>query len=136
MTVSIKQEDNLAYAYVYDYAWEVKLDTVVIIWRADDVDQANVVHDIVKNEMKYGDAAELRPTVRHISSFGAMSGCIFLAYGEDGIDRLDAMIVDNLAAELPCETELWLGTADNVALAAVLPANENERKEAPQTDLQ
>ena len=53
-----------------------KLSSTVIIWRADDVDQANVVRDIVKNEMKYGDAAELRPTVS-ISSFGAMSGCIF-----------------------------------------------------------
>ena len=109
---------------------------LVIIWRADDVDQANVVHDIVKKQMTHGDAAELRTTVRHISSFGKMAGCIFLAFSEDGMDRLDAMIIDNLAAALPCETELWLGTADDVRLAAVLPANENERKEAPQTDLQ
>ena len=53
MTVSIKQEDNLAYAYVYDYASEVKLDTVVIIWRADDVERADVVHDIVQKQMKW-----------------------------------------------------------------------------------
>ena len=111
-------------------------DTVVIIWRTDDVEQANVVHDIVKNEMKYGDAAELRPTVRHISSFGAMSGCIFLAYGEDGIDRLDAMIVDNLAAELPCETELWLGTADDVRPSRSAAGERKRAKGGPQTDLQ
>ena len=130
MTVSIKQEDSLCLCLRLRLG--SKLDTVVMIWRADD-DQANVVHDIVKNEMKYGDAAELRPqsgTSRH----SGMSGCIFLAYGEDGMDRLDAMIVDNLAAELPCETERSRLT--QCCPAAVLPANENERKEAPQTDLQ
>ena len=112
MTVSIKQEDNLAYAYVYDYASEVKIDTVVIIWRAEDVERADLVHDIVQKQMTHGDAAELQTTVRHISSFG-MAGCIFLAYDEHGMDRLGTLIVDNLTAELPCETELWLGTADD-----------------------
>ena len=78
--------------------------------------------------MKLSEPPSLRTTVDY-TSFGTMAGCIFLAFGEDGIDRLDAMIIDNLAAALPCETELWLGTADDVRLA-VLPANENKRKEA------
>lgn len=130
MTVSIRQEDNCGYCHVFDYASEYKLDTVVIIWRAEDVERADLVHDIVQKQMTHGDAAELQTTVRHISSFGKLAGCIFLAFSEDGMDRLDAMIIDNLVAALPCETELWLGTADDVRLAAVLPANENKRKEA------
>ena len=136
MTVSINQEDNLGYCQVLDYAEQYHLDTAVIIWRTEDPDQATIVHEIVEKQMKLGEPADLRTTVDYTASFGTMAGCIFLAFGEDGIDRLDAMIIDNLAAALPCETELWLGTADDVRLAAVLPANENKRKEAPQTDLQ
>ena len=89
-----------------------------------------MVHEIVEKQMNLGEPADLRTTVDYTASFGTMAGCIFLAFGEDGIDGLDAMIIDNLAAALPCETELWLGTADDVRLAAVLPANENKRKEA------
>ena len=36
MTVSIKQEDNLGYCHVLDYAEQYHLDTVVIIWRTED----------------------------------------------------------------------------------------------------
>lgn len=129
MTVSINQEDNLGYCQVLDYAEQYHLDTAVIIWRTEDPDQATIVHEIVEKQMKLGEPANLRTTVNHTASFGAMAGCIFLAFGEDGIDRLDAIIIDDLAAALPCETELWLGTADDVRLAAVLPANENKEQE-------
>ena len=129
MTVSINQEDNFGYCQVLDYAELYVVDTAVLIWRASDQEQATVVHDLIEKNMSVGEVSNLRTTVDYTASFGALSGCVFLAFGDDGVDRLDAVIIDNFAATIPCETELWLGTRDTMRLAGVLPANENKEQE-------
>ena len=104
------QADNLQYGNVRDYADVYVLDTVVIIWKAEDVEQAKRARQhassVNLDDMQFG--------MFYTADFGPLSGCLFFAFGEIGADEDDAGRVDEIAASFPCETELWFGNAHEI----------------------
>ena len=129
MTVTMPQKDSYQYGLVEEYVDTVLFDTCIIIWKAEDSDEATKVRQVLDlSPVDNGHPSLLlNTTMQYKAHFGPLAGCLFYAFGSDGIDHNDAVILDRIAAELPCETELWVGSADEIELSGIKPANENER---------
>lgn len=104
------QADNLQYGNVRDYADVYALDTVVIIWKAESLEEAERAREhsssVIIDDMEVG--------MYYTAAFGPLSGFVFFAFGENGADENDAGKVDEIAASFPCETELWFGNAHEI----------------------
>ena len=92
------------------------IDTVVIIWKADDTDIADRARDFVASQPT--DCVELK--MHYAADFGPLSGFVFFAFGEQGIDEADAIVIDDFASGLPCETEMYFGAASEIFQSGIL----------------
>ena len=107
-------------------------DTAAIIWRADDEQQAQQAREWVASrpglipESAGLCPTEFGPPLYYSASFGPLSGFVFFAWGEGGMDDVDSKNLDHLASGFGCETELWVGNADDVIQIASI---ERERRE-------
>jgi len=95
-------------------------DTAVIIWRADDEHQAAKARDWVSTqpglipESSGLCPTEFGPPLYYAASFGPLSGFVFFAWGEEGMEDVDSRNLDRFASGFLCETELWIGIADDI----------------------
>ena len=108
--MTMPQVDNLQYGNMEDYCDVYHLDTAVIIWRAEDVEGANRARDYIKT-LRLDD---IEVGMYYTAGFGPLAGFVFFAFGVDGASEEDAAVVDQVAAGFACETEMWIGSADEI----------------------
>ena len=103
------QVDNLQYQHggllrVYH------LDTAVIIWKAEDVEGANRARDYIKS------LTPRRHRGRHVLHRRLRTSLWLrlLRLRWRWRQRIDAAVVDQVAAGFGCETEIWIGSADEI----------------------
>ena len=49
-----------------------------------------------------------------VKNYRPFCGFVFFAFGVDGASEEDAAVVDQVAAGFACETEMWIGSADEI----------------------
>ena len=108
--MTMPQVDNLQYGNMEDYCDVYHLDTAVIIWKAEDVEGANRARDYIKSLT----LDDIEVGMYYTAGFGPLSGFVFFAFGVDGASEEDAAVVDQVAAGFGCETEMWIGSADEI----------------------
>lgn len=99
-------------ADLFDASDKYHIDTIVVMWRADDEAQAQAVRDYLTDAQVCTDVEFLK--MYYQASFGKLSGFCFFAYGKDGLDEEEAVVVDNFTAGIPCQTEMYFGSADQL----------------------
>ena len=118
--MKMPQADNLQYGNVRDYVDTYSLDTIVIMWKAEDKDEASrareYISSVTLDDMEVG--------MYYTAAFGPLAGVLFFAFGEQGIDETDAGRIDDIAAGFPCETELWFGSAEEITQLSELAVPE------------
>lgn len=103
-----------------------KTDVALILWRADSPEHAAKVREFVgMNPAGIPDECGLCVTdgpqaIYSNVNFGAMSGAVYIAFGEDGMEPLDVRNIEAFASRFPCETETYLGAAEDFLQTKVI----------------
>jgi hypothetical protein len=98
---------------------ESNADSVLVLWRADTPEQAEEARYFVgMNPAGIPDASGIDITeggqaILSNINFGPLSGCVFIAWGEEGMDEIDRRNIDYFASRIPCETETYIGAAED-----------------------
>lgn len=104
---------------IMEYADTYHIDTVVIIWKAEDTEQAERAREYIGGFNPSG-VHEIDCALYYTATFGPLSGMAFFAFGEEGCREDDGVILDNYAAQIPCETEMWFGSGDDIHQTRVI----------------
>lgn len=98
---------------IMEYADTYHIDTVVIIWKSENTEEAERVRDFIGSYNPAG-VHEVDCSLYYTATFGPLSGMAFFAFGEEGCREEDGVTLDNYASLFPCETEMWFGSGDDV----------------------
>ena len=103
---------------ILEYADTYHLDTVVIMWKATDVDEAERSREYVASKPELLETVNC--TLHYTADFGPMSGFIFFAFGENGLDEEDGIVLDDYASGIPSESEMYYGNANSIFQSGVI----------------
>lgn len=98
---------------ILEYVDTYHIDTVVVIWKAEDQSEAERAREYVDGDNP-ASVQDVDCALYYKSTFGPLSGMVFFAFGQEGCHEDDGVILDNFAAGIPCETEMWFGAGDDV----------------------
>ena len=112
--------DNPSDWSLEDAAELYHMDTVVIIWTADDERQADDTQQYLENTPAEVSLEDVDCTLFHRASFGAMAGFIFIAFDGRGISKSCAIKIDLFVDNIPADVETWYGKAEEVQQLALL----------------
>ncbi len=98
---------------ILEYANRYHIDTVVVIWKAEHSDEADRVREYLDSAIGKS-IEEVDCALYYRANFGPLSGMAFFAFGDEGCTEDDGIIIDDYAAGIPCETEMWYGAGEDM----------------------
>ena len=105
---------------------KTRSDTALVLWHADTPAQAAQFSEFVgMNPAGIPDETGIDITegsqaILSNVNFGPLSGCVFIAWGEEGMDDIDVRNIEAFASRFPCETETYLGEAEDFIQTKVI----------------